>query len=197
MQSKIQHSGAGEFTYSNYQSWPARPRYELLDGQAYAMTPPRVAHQTAVFELGRQIGNALEGKDWLGFTGPIGVRLPIAHEADDFIRTVFEPDLIVVSDNKKIDSKGIRGAPDLVIEVLSPTTAAFDAIEKRKAYGAAGVCELWLIDIGNGLITRYRQAAKKTGFDAPEILRAEGEVMLLLGFALSLDFMKNLRVLND
>ena len=197
MQAELQHSDAAEFTYRNYQSWPERPRYELLDGRAYAMAPPQVAHQTVVFELGRQIENALEGKVCRGFTGPIGVRLPIAHESDDFIRTVFEPDLIVVCDAKKIDSKGIRGAPDLVIEVLSPSTAAFDAIEKRKAYSAAGVGELWLIDVGNGLITRYRQAAEKNGFEAPEMLRAEGEVMLLLGFALSLDFMKSLRVLND
>ena len=180
----------GEFTYKDYLSWPAKPRYELIDGAARAMAPPLISHQQVVFELGRQIGNALEGKPCRGFAGPVGVRLPVHKESDEFIRTVFEPDLVVVCDETKIDAKGIRGAPNFVIEVLSPSTAAFDTIEKRKAYGAAGVEELWLINIPYGIVTRFTQA---DAFSNSEYLYAEGSIEVHLGFALNLDFMKALR----
>jgi Uma2 family endonuclease len=180
----------GEFTYKDYLSWPARPRYELIDGTAHAMAPPLISHQQVVFELAGQIRNALEGKSCRGFTGPVGVRLPVQKESDEFIRTVFEPDLVVVCDENKIDAKGIRGAPNFVIEVLSPSTAAFDTIEKRKAYGAAGVQELWLINIPYGIVTRFTQA---DAFRNGENLYAEGNIDVHLGFALNLDFMKALR----
>ena len=180
----------GEFTYKDYLSWPAKPRYELIDGMARAMAPPLITHQQVVFELAGQIRNALEGKSCRGFTGPVGVRLPVHKESDEFIRTVFEPDLVVVCDENKIDAKGIRGAPNFVIEVLSPSTAAFDTIEKRKAYGAAGVQELWLINIPYGIVTRFTQA---DAFRNGENLYAEGSVDVHLGFALNLDFMKALR----
>ena len=180
----------GEFTYKDYLSWPAKPRYELIDGMARAMAPPLITHQQVVFELAGQIRNALEGKSCRGFTGPVGVRLPAHNESDEFIRTVFEPDLVVVCDENKIDAKGIRGAPDFIIEVLSPSTAAFDTIEKRKAYGAAGVQELWLINIPYGIVTRFTQA---DAFSNGENLYAEGSIDVHLGFALNLDFMKALR----
>ena len=180
----------GEFTYKDYLSWPAKPRYELIDGMARAMAPPLITHQQVVFELAGQIRNALEGKSCRGFTGPVGVRLPVHKESDEFIRTVFEPDLVVVCDENKIDAKGIRGAPNFVIEVLSPSTAAFDTIEKRKAYGAAGVQELWLINIPYGIVTRFTQA---DAFRNGENLYAEGSIDVHLGFALNLDFMKALR----
>ena len=180
----------GEFTYKDYLSWPAKPRYELIDGMARAMAPPLITHQQVVFELAGQIRNALEGKSCRGFTGPVGVRLPVHNESDEFIRTVFEPDLVVVCDENKIDAKGIRGAPDFIIEVLSPSTAAFDTIEKRKAYGAAGVQELWLINIPYGIVTRFTQA---DAFSNGENLYAEGSIDVHLGFALNLDFMKALR----
>ena len=180
----------GEFTYKDYLSWPAKPRYELIDGMARAMAPPLITHQQVVFELAGQIRNALEGKSCRGFAGPVGVRLPVQKESDEFIRTVFEPDLVVVCDENKIDAKGIRGAPDFIIEVLSPSTAAFDTIEKRKAYGAAGVQELWLINIPYGIVTRFTQA---DAFRNGEYLDAEGSIDVHLGFALNLDFMKALR----
>ncbi len=181
----------GEFTYRDYQQWPARPRYELLDGHARLMAPPTTVHQRVVFELGGQIRNALQGHACQAFAGPVGVRLPASDEADDFIKTVLEPDLVIVCDANKIDAKGIRGAPDVVIEVLSPSTAAYDSIDKRYAYERAGVRELWLIDVASGLVHRFRREA--SGFSGPEIVRAEGQIELCLGFSLSLDFMVPMR----
>lgn len=183
----------GEFSYRDYLAWPENERWQLLDGVAYAMAPPSIAHQAVVFELARQLGNALEGKPCRAFTGPVGVRLPRAQEADAFIDTVFEPDLVVVCDPSKLEPRGIRGAPDLVIEVLSPSTASFDLVEKRQRYDRAGVRELWLIDPSSSVLTVYRQHGEH--FDAPDIRRAEGEITLtaLPEIALHLDFMSALR----
>ena len=180
----------------------ADPIAQLLDGTAYAMAPPSWAHQSVVTELGRQLGNALHGKPCLARVAPVGVRLPRLNEADANIRTVFEPDILVVCDRNKIDAKGVRGAPDVIIEVsptgdtekqvLSPSTASFDQIDKRQAYEQAGVRELWLVDIGNGLITIYRHNG--TQFNAPEIVRASGIIALraLEGVKLELNFIDDL-----
>jgi Uma2 family endonuclease len=183
----------GEFTYRDYMAWPENERWQLLDGRAYAMAPPSLAHQTVVFELARQIGNALHDAPCRAFTGPVGVRLPRAGEADAFIDTVFEPDLVVVCDPSKLEPRGIRGAPDFIVEVLSPSTAGFDLIEKRQRYGTAGVRELWLIDPLGGVLTIYRQNDGQ--FGAPDIRRAEGEVDVaaLPGLHLNLNFVTELR----
>jgi Uma2 family endonuclease len=183
----------GGFSFRDYCRWPEGERWELLDGRAHAMAPPSWAHQTVVFELGRQLGNLLVGQACQARSGPLGVRLPQADEADDEVRTVLEPDLLVVCDPSKIDTRGVRGAPDVIIEVLAPSTAAFDQIEKRRAYERAGVRELWLVDMAKGLLTIYRHTG--TAFAPPEIVHARGRVALvaLPGVDLDLDFIVPLR----
>lgn len=182
----------GDFTYRDYMAWPESERWQLLDGRAHAMAPPSIAHQAVVFELARQIGNAVQGTPCRAFAGPVGVRLPRGDETDDFIDTVFEPDLVVVCDPSKVEPRGIRGAPDLIIEVLSPSTASFDLIDKRQRYDVAGVRELWLIDPLAGVLTLYRQ--HDGHFAAADIRRAEGDIELLAlpGLRLNLDFIAQL-----
>jgi Uma2 family endonuclease len=87
----------------------------------------------------------------------------------------------------------VRGASDFIVEVLSPSTASFDQIEKRIGYEKAGVRELWLVDIASGVLTIYRQLAE--GFAAPFFDRAEGSIAVdaLPGFSIDLDFMLELR----
>lgn len=183
----------GEFTFADYCRWPESERWQLLDGQARAMAPPTWAHQSVVFELSRQLGNALQGHRCQARAGPVGVRLPQTNEADEQIRTVFEPDLLVVCDPAKIDARGVRGAPDVIIEVLSPSTASFDQIEKRQAYERAGVRELWLIDVLGGVLSIYRHDGRQ--FGAPDIVHARGSVALtaLPEVTLELDFIEGLR----
>ena len=184
---------SGEFTFAQYMHWPEHERWELINGEARAMAPPNWAHQSVVSEVFRQIANALVGKPCQARVAPVGVRLPKRNEADAEVRTVFEPDILVVCDASKIDAKGVRGAPDVIIEVLSPSTASFDQIEKRHAYDQAGVRELWLIDVAGGVLTIYRQNGLK--FDPPEIVRATGIVPMqaLEGLPLDLGFIDGLR----
>ena len=129
------------YTYSDYCTWDDSERWELIDGVAYAMAPPSIPHQGISVELSRQLSNFLQDKPCRVYTTP-GVRLN-ADAADD---TVLIPDIVVVCDKSKIGENAINGAPDLVVEILSPSTKRFDVLEKFLQYQKAGVLEYWVID---------------------------------------------------
>ena len=149
------------FTYGDYCCWPEDERWELLDGVAYAMTAPSLTHQTVVGELFRQIANHLVGKPCRPFIAPFDVRLPHGQEIDDDVTTVVQPDIAVICDPAKLDERGCRGAPDWVIEVLSPSTAAKDQIQKLAAYEQAGVREVWLVHPTDHVVSVYTPNADR------------------------------------
>jgi len=132
-------------TYADYLQWPEDERWELIDGVPYAMTAPQRLHQDIVFELSRQVGNYLQGKPYKGYTAPFDVRLPRKDEVDAKVETVVQPDLSVICDQIKLDKQGCRGAPDWIIEVLSPATALKDMNTKRSLYERHRVQEYWII----------------------------------------------------
>jgi Uma2 family endonuclease len=133
------------YTYADYVQWPDNKRWELIHGEAYAMTAPQRLHQELVFELSRQIGNYLQGKPCKAYSAPFDVRLPRQDEADADVETVVQPDISVICDPSKLDRLGCRGAPDWIIEALSPSTALKDMNIKRSLYEQHGVQEYWLI----------------------------------------------------
>jgi Uma2 family endonuclease len=131
------------YTYADYITWDDDVRYELVDGVAYAMTAPNLDHQSISGELHIQLGNFLKGKKCKLFASPVDVRL----EADKDDDVIFQPDLIVVCDRSKIaDGKSCKGAPDVVIEITSHSTARHDKILKFNRYLDAKVKEYWIID---------------------------------------------------
>ena len=162
------------FTYADYRRWPEDERWELIDGQAYAMSPaPTRGHQAMVVELVRQIANALLDKPCELYVAPFDVRLPKTGEADDQVDTVVQPDIAVVCDERKLDDAGCRGAPDWIVEVISPRTAARDHGEKRDAYERAGVPEYWLVHPTDLTLMIYRLAPNGT-YGRPEVLPLTG-----------------------
>lgn len=144
-------------TYAEYLSWPADLRYELIDGAAYLMSPaPLRIHQEIVGEIYFQVRAALEGKPCRAYVAPFDVRLPKADEADDRVDTVVQPDMLVVCDESKLDERGMRGAPDWIVEVLSQSTAVHDQTIKLGAYERAGVREVWLVHPTDRAVSVYR-----------------------------------------
>jgi Uma2 family endonuclease len=132
------------YTWADYLEWDENVRIELLDGEAVAMAPPSGTHQGVVGELFYRIRGFLEGKPCKVYPAPYAVRLnPREDSRDD---TVFEPDIVVVCDPVKLDKHGCKGAPDLVVEVLSPSTIRHDRIVKFRKYQQAGVREYWIVD---------------------------------------------------
>ena len=130
------------YTYADYSAWPEGERWELIDGAAFAMATPSEAHQTVLGEIFGQLRDFLKGHPCKVFVAPFSVRLN-ADAGDD---TVVEPDILVVCDESKRDGKGVVGAPDLVVEVLSPSTAKYDKSTKYRLYRGSGVREYWIVD---------------------------------------------------
>ena len=143
-------------TYADYCTWPEDIRYELIDGIAYAMSPaPTRRHQQTVLDVASQLRHALKGTPCRPYIAPFDVRLPRGNETDDEIETVVQPDISVICDKSKLDDRGCRGAPDWIIEVLSPSTAGHDQIVKRALYERAGVREYWLVHPVDKVLTLY------------------------------------------
>ncbi len=135
------------FTYGDYRNWTDDDRWELIDGVPYDMSPaPSPRHQLLLAQLLRQFTNYLDGKPCLAIPAPFDVRLPEADENDDQVATVVQPDLSVICDRSKLDNAGYRGAPALVMEILSPKTAQKDLTIKFVRYERAGVPEYWIVD---------------------------------------------------
>lgn len=135
-----------KYTYGDYVGWDDGERWELIHGVAFNMTPaPTRRHQEISVELSRQLSNYLEEKSCKSYHAPFDVRLPEENQAEEDICNVVQPDIVVVCDEKKLDDKGCLGAPDLVIEILSPSTAQKDIEDKFSLYESHGVREYWVI----------------------------------------------------
>ncbi|MDA8427122.1 MAG: Uma2 family endonuclease [Treponema sp.] len=145
------------FTYRQYLSWPDPERWELIDGQAWSMSPaPARRHQIVVGRLYAAIYDFLKGKSCQAFVAPFDVLLPQGGEPDGEVDTVVQPDIVVYCDKSKLTYAGARGAPDLAVEVLSPSTSKKDLAEKFALYERQGVREYWVVDPGNGAVQVWR-----------------------------------------
>ena len=128
---------AERYTWADYMSWPDDVRFEILDGEALAMAPPTTWHQEISDNLVALFREKLRGKPRRAYSSPIGVKLS---DSD-----AFEPDLAVVCDRDQMKGSHIEGAPSLVVEILSPSTEAYDRHTKLPRYAHFGVQEVWFI----------------------------------------------------
>jgi Uma2 family endonuclease len=175
-------------TYADYLTWPEEVRYELIDGDAYLMAPaPTVSHQDIAGEVYRQLANGLRGRPCRALIAPVDVRLPKADEADDRIDTVVQPDVLVVCDQQKISERGVRGAPDWVLEVLSHSTAGHDQVRKLRVYERHGVPEYWLVQPWGKVLTVYRLENGAYGRPHTQELAGETPVGVLEGVVIQWD----------
>ena len=138
------------YTFADCLTWDESNRIELINGEAIMMAAPSSIHQEISMEISRQLANYLEGKECRFYPAPFDVRL-FEKEGDnpDDIDTVVEPDITVVCDRSKIDSHGCKGAPDLIVEILSPSSLRTDRLVKLRLYQRAGVREYWIVDPEN------------------------------------------------
>jgi Uma2 family endonuclease len=138
---------SGRYTYADYKSWDDDLRREIIGGELYMISAPTAEHQGISGELSRQFGNYLAGKSCRAFAAPYDVRLFAAAETDDESdRDIVQPDIAVVCDKAKRHREGCRGAPDLIVEILSETNRSHDTLLKFNKYLEAGVREYWVVD---------------------------------------------------
>ena len=172
-----------KFTYEDYLTTPADERYELLDGDLIMVTAPNLKHQKVQVRLGQCLWRFIRDHK-LGemFYAPCDVFLSDSN--------VVQPDLLFVSREREhllSDGEKVRGAPDLVVEILSPSTADKDRGSKRELYGRHGVAEYWLVDPIAETVSIHRQRggvlSSADTFSRGQTLRSP----LLAGLELRLD----------
>ena len=132
------------YTLADALTWDESERMELIYGDPFMMAPPVRRHQEALMELSAQLHAYKKCKV---YPAPFAVRL-FERDGDhpEDVDTMVEPDISVVCDVGKLDDIGCKGAPDLVIEILSPTTQRHDKVTKFNLYQQAGVQEYWIVD---------------------------------------------------
>jgi Uma2 family endonuclease len=144
------------YTYADYLSWKFSERVELIKGKIFKMSPaPSVIHQQVSSNLLGEIRNHIKESPCQVFHAPFDVRLPIKPKNHEQVDTVVQPDITVICDKSKLDAKGCNGAPDLVVEIISPSSANIDLHEKYDQYEEAGVKEYWVVFPGEGSITQF------------------------------------------
>ncbi len=136
------------YTYADYLKWQFKERVELLKGGILPMVAPNPTHQKISMNLSGILWTHLRKSGCSVFAAPFDVRLPLPTNktTDDKVDTVVQPDLCVVCDLAKIEKRGCIGAPDLVIEILSPSNSKREMRDKYELYEEAGVLEYWIVD---------------------------------------------------
>lgn len=147
------------FTYADYLTWSDDERWEIIDGVAYAMPPaPGITHQRISRALTMIIGGHLRGRQCELFAAPFDVRLAdLPRVSDNYVETVVQPDILVVCDKNKLDERGCNGAPDLIIEISSPSTSKNDLTRKFDLYQKHGVKEYWIIHPAEQTLFVYKR----------------------------------------
>lgn len=133
------------YSYADYFQWKFDERVELIKGKIFEMSAPDRLHQTLLFKLAKRIDDFTGTQSCRVFLAPFDVRFPRKTTDDQDITTVLQPDICVVCDEAKLDKRGCIGAPDLIVEVLSPGNKAKELKNKYEIYEESGVKEYWLI----------------------------------------------------
>ena len=133
-----------EYSYNDYMKWQIQERVELIMGKIFPMSAPNTPHQSLAIDLATDFKKNFKGKNYFVFIAPFDVRLPVGKKGNVY-KTVVQPDLGIVCDLLKLEKSGIKGAPDLVVEILSPSNRQIEMHEKFEAYQASLVREYWII----------------------------------------------------
>ena len=137
----------GTYTYADYLKWTFEERLEIIKGKIFPMSAPARIHQRISSNLFGEIYLYLRDKKCEVYSAPFDVRLtPLKRNNSDKVHTIVQPDICVICDLDKLDDKGCVGAPDLMIEILSPGNTRKEMREKYEVYEENGVKEYWLVE---------------------------------------------------
>ena len=139
------------YTIEDIYALPDGQRAELINGQMYMMAPPSTKHQILISKLNQKIANYIDAKG--GDCKVIPAPLAVFLNKDN--HNYVEPDISVICDNNKLDDRGCNGAPDWVIEIVSPSTGRLDYGIKLFKYRSAGVREYWIVNPLKNTVTVY------------------------------------------
>ena len=177
------------YTYADYFNWRFDERLELIKGKIFKMSPaPSRSHQEISVAMTVKLVNYLKGKPCKVYAAPFDVRLPRTSKEDTAIYTVVQPDICVICDLSKLDDRGCVGAPDIVVEILSPGNNNKELRNKFEVYQEAGVKEYWIIHPSERTFLKY--TLDRDGLFQPSKLLVGGDEVtseILPGFVLDLN----------
>jgi len=133
------------YTYADYLKWQFEERVELIKGKVFELAAPNRIHQGVTGKIFLKIGMFLESSPYFVYQAPFDVRFPRKSKEDKDVITVLQPDICVICDATKLDERGCIGAPDIVVEVLSPGNKAKELCFKYEVYEESGVKEYWIV----------------------------------------------------
>jgi len=180
---------AAYHSYADYMRFAFDERLEIIKGHLFKMSPaPSRQHQGILTNIFGPIYNILKGKPCNVYTAPFDVRLAKKTADDKDVFTVVQPDIVVVCDQSKLDKRGCIGAPDIVVEILSPGNNKKELINKYEVYEEAGVREYWIVSATEKTFFRYI-LDEKGKFQPTKLLTVGEEVNtpILPGLLLILD----------
>ena len=175
-------------TYADYLNWSEDERWEIIDGIPYMQAAPSPAHQLISGELNRQLSNYLQGKSCKAYPAPFCVRLPQGIENNQYeVKNVVEPDISIICDKSKIDDKGYNGTPDMIIEILSPSSGKMDKIIKFNKYEKAGVKEYWLVEPEQKVVSVFLLQQDSHKFSRPDVYADDEKINVSIFPDLAID----------
>lgn len=185
------------FTYRDYLTWPIEERWEIINGTPFNITPaPSVNHQRISRELNAVFYNYFKGKPCEVFAAPFDVRLPKGQESDEEASTVVQPDLSIICDPQKLDRRGCKGNPELIVEITSPSTLYIDLKYKLSRYEEAGIPEYWIVHPEGKTILVYR-LAEDGRYNRPEVYACDDYLPVMLFPDLIINLQEIFSVITD
>jgi Uma2 family endonuclease len=178
----------GQYTYADYLLWQFKERVELLKGKLRLMAAPNVHHQRITLKISSPIWLFLKNHNCDVFTAPFDVRLPLpaSKQTENKVATVVQPDICIICDRTKLDEQGCMGAPNLIVEILSPGNSKKEMREKYNLYQESGVTEYWVVFPSEQVLQRY--ILNDQGIYQAQLPNVEGDMVnitFLPGFELS------------
>ena len=177
------------YTYADYLQWNFPERVELIKGKVFPKGPsPWTAHQRVSGNITFALANYLHKKQWQVYFAPFDVRLPHQSEENQDVITVVQPDICVICDRSKIDKAGCIGAPDIVVEIISPGNNKTVLQNKFEIYEENGVQEYWIVSPQDKTFLKYT-LNQDCFYVASKLLPSDAEVTtpILPGFVLKLE----------
>ena len=162
-------------TYADYLTYPDDERWEIIDGVLYMQSAPSWQHQSVSRELLRQFSNYLLNEPCEVFASPFDLRLSDMDIEEKDVTNVYQPDLVVVCDKSQLKGTGYFGIPDLVIEIISPSTVKTDRLLKFNMYEKFGVREYWIVEPDTKLVSVFI-LQENNRYGRPELYTESGEV---------------------
>lgn len=174
-----------KYSYADYLTWDENERWEILDGVPYMQAAPSRIHQEISLSLLMQFANYLQGKPCKVYHAPFCVRLDVEKNDND-VKNVVEPDITIVCDSSKLDERGCKGSPDMIVEILSPSSGKKDRVDKFNKYEKAGVKVYWVVEPDQKLVSVFLLQSNGR-YGRPEMYTDEDKIKVSIFADLEID----------